>query len=262
MRNRKKTISLVLAALTVTVMTAMANLPNKTQNSGAPAGQEEATPIQEGVMSERQKKHSKIFKRFEEATRGRKLRDLVAERGDVEVRETVGTTFMPKSFNLRQYLQDLTCEADAVVIGIVQSKSSQLIEEGTFVFTDYEVRAEEVLKNNVAMPTGQSSEITVTRSGGTVKLNGHTVRAIDYRSEPLEVGARYLLYLKYIPETGAYRPFGNSMSDDTLRLSGEKVTQVSRKALPLGRRGVANVDTFMAEVRGALSDSCRGEEAR
>lgn len=262
MRNRKNFALLLLAALTITVITVMGALHDKTQNSSISTKQEEATPIQEGVMGEKQKKHSKIFKRFEGATRGRKLRDLVAERGDVEIREDVGTTFMPRSFNLKQYLQGLTCEADAVVVGRVKSKSSQLIEEGTFVFTDYEVTAEEVLKNNIAIPIIQSSDITITRSGGTVKLNGRTIRAIDYRSEPLKVGERYLLYLKFIPDTGAYRPFGNSMSDDTLHLRGDKITQVSRKPLPFGRRGVADVDIFMAEARSVLNSSCSDKGAQ
>jgi hypothetical protein len=261
MRNRKNITLLLLVSLAVTMITAVAALQSETQKN--PSGKkEEATPIQEGVMSEKQKKHSKIFKRFEGATRGRKLRDLASESGDVEVREDVGTTFMPRAFNLHEYLQGLTCDADAVVIGTVKSKSSQLIDEGTFVFTDYEVTAEEVLKDNTANPITRSSDITVTRAGGTVKLNGHTIRAIDYRGEPLVVGERHLLYLKFIPITGACRPFGNAMSDDTLHLYGDKVTQVSRKLLPLGRRGIADLNTFMAEVRNVLNGSCSGQGAQ
>jgi hypothetical protein len=262
MRNRKKFTLPLLVALTLTVMTAMAALRDETQTRSTSISQEEITPIKEGEMTEKQKKHSKIFKRFEGATGGRKLRDLVAERGDIEVREDVGTTFMPRSFNLRQYLQDLTCQADAVVVGTVKSKSSQLIEEGTFVFTDYELVAEEVLKNNVAVPIRQNNDITITRPGGAVKLNGHTIRAIDYRSEPLEVGERYLLYLKFIPATGAYRHFRNSMSDDTLHLRGGNVTQVSRKPLPFGRRGAVGTDTFMVEVRNVLDSPCATTRAQ
>jgi hypothetical protein len=262
MRSRQKITFLLLAALAVTVMTAVATLQSRPVGALSSDKQEKATPIQEGVMSEKQKKHSKIFKRFEGATGGRKLRDLVAENGDIEVREDVGTTFMPRSFNLHQYLQDLTCDADAAVVGTVKSKSSQLIEEGTFIFTDYEVTVEEVLKDSTLNPIRQNSYITVTRSGGTVKLNGHTIRAIDYRGEPLELGERYLLYLKFIPATGAFRPFGNAMSDDTLRLRGGKVTQVSRKLLPLGRRGLADLNTFMGEARSVLNGSCSNQESK
>jgi hypothetical protein len=261
MLSHKKIISLFLIAFAVTVMTALTALHGRTQSSTASSKRDEGTPIQEGVMTERQKKHSKIFKGFEGATRGRKLRDLVAERGDIDVREDLGTTFLPPSFNLHENLQRLACEADAVVIGTVKSKSSQLIEEGTFVFTDYEVAVEEILKNNFAAPIQQNNAITVTRSGGTVKLNGHIVRAIDYRDKPLEIGEHYLLYLKFISDTGAYRPFGNSMSDDTLYLRGGKITQVSRKYLPLGRR-VADADSFMAEVRTALNSSCSNQAAQ
>ena len=130
----------------------------------------DATPIQKGVMTAKQKKHSKIFKGYRDRA---KISDLMAQRGDIEIIQPVGNVRTPQSFNLDNYLQELSCKADAVVAGTVKSKASQINEDGTFVFTDYEFTSEEVLKNNAVAPINSSTGITITRTGGAVKLNGH-----------------------------------------------------------------------------------------
>lgn len=256
MRSRKKTIVLLFLVLAVTVITAMSTRQGRTQHGIAPSKQEEATPIQEGVMTEKQRKHSKIFKGFREVTGGKKLRDLVTERGDVEVIVPVGDVQTPRSVNLSKYLQNISCEADLVVIGTVKNKASQLIEEGTFVFTDYEVTATEILKNNPVVPIEPNNSITLTRSGGAVRLNNHIVRAIDYRNEPLEVGNRYLLFLRFVSETGAYRPLGSSVKEDSFQLSDGGLTQVSEKPLPFKLRRVSPEPLFMSELRAVVNNSC------
>ena len=222
--------------------------------------QEEATPIQEGVMSDKQKKHSKIFKGFKEATHGKKLRDVVADKGDVEVIVPAGDVQAPRAANASQYLNTylnrVSCKADAVLIGTVSSKASQLIEEGTFTFTDYEVSMEEILKNNYAAPIQANTNITVSRSGGAVKLNGHTIRAIDHRNEPLIVGNRYLLFLQLIPGTGAYRSLGNNLFEDSFQLSGGQIIQVSDKPLPFYSQRSSPEAPFLIELRARINRSC------
>lgn len=216
----------------------------------------EATPIQEGVMTDKQKKHSRLFKGFGDVARGRKLRDLVAQSGDVNIVQDVGDVIVPRSFNLDEYLRNLTCKADAVVIATVRSKSSNLIEEGTFVFTDYKLTVIEILKNNAATPIESSGLITFTSPGGAVELNGHTIRAVDYRNEPLQAGVNYLLYLKFIPETNSFKPFSDSINGDAFQLKDGTVIQASEKPLPFGTRRTGNVNTFMGSVRAALNQVC------
>ncbi len=222
--------------------------------------QEEATPIQEGVMSDKQKKHSKIFKGFKDVTGGKKLRDLAGERGDVEVTMPIGDVQAPRSANINQYLNkylnEVSCKADAVLIGTVTSKTSQLIEDGTFTFTDYEVRVEEVLKNNSTSPISSANTITVTRSGGAVKLNGHTIRAIDYRNESLAPGSRYLLFLQFIPETGAYQSLNNNLFEDSFQLCDGQIIQVSGKPLPFKSQRPFPETPFMVELRAVANQSC------
>lgn len=216
-----------------------------------------ATPIREGVMTGKQKKHSKIFGRFEAYTRGKKLRELVAERGDVYVIVPNGDVQLPASFNLHDFFLNLTCQADAVIIGTVKSKTSQIIEEGTFVFTDYELIVTDVLKNNVAAPIELNGSITYTSPGGAVELNGHVIRAVQRGRRPLQVGEDYLLYLKFIPETGAFKGFSNSRDSDTFQIKDGVITQVSDRPLPLGTKRTTAADAFMAEARAVLNQACK-----
>ena len=250
MQGTKKTF-VVAVVLLVLVVPATVILTSA-RNYQSPKKPDDATPIQEGVLTEKQKAHSRLFKKYDGVTRGRKLRDLVAQSGDVEVVKGLPTALVPESFTLEGYLKDLTCKADAVVVATIQSKSSQIIEEGTFIFTDYEARVDEILKSHSAQ-INPTQSITVTRVGGAVILNGHHVRATDHRQEVLEVGTQYLLYLRLIPTTNSFRAFAGSSSEDTFQIFGSKIRQTSDKALPLARRS-EDLNTFMVLARTATQN--------
>lgn len=214
----------------------------------------EPTVIQEGVMTAKQKKHSKIFKGYKDRA---KIRDLIAQKGDVEIIQPVGNVRIPQSFNLDGYLQELSCKADAVVIGRIKSKASQINEDGTFVFTDYEFTSEEVLKNNATAPINPNADITITRTGGAIKLNSHTARAIDYHELPLLAGEHYLLFLKFVPDTGAYKSLDSSRDDDSFQILGNRVIkQVSKNPLPFDGSDTVEANDFMTKVRAAVNSVC------
>ena len=243
----------VVAVLLVLVIPATMILTSA-RNYQSSKKPDDATPIQEGVLTEKQKAHSKLFKKYDDVTRGRKLRDLVAQSGDIDVVKVLPTVLVPESFTLEGYLKDLTCKADAVVVATVQSKSSQIIEEGTFIFTDYEARVDEILKSHSAQIKPTQS-ITVSRVGGAVILNGHHVRATDHRQEALGIGNQYLLYLRLIPTTNSFRAFAGPGSEDTFQVVGSKIKQTSEKLLPLARR-TEDLDTFMVLARSATQNPC------
>lgn len=255
MRSRKNIALLLLASLAVTVITAVAALQSRTQSASS-GKQEEATPIQEGVMSEKQKKHSKIFKGYDVTAKGKKLRDRVAEEGDVNIYWLVGDKRLPESFNLNNYLQEFARKADAIVVGVVRSKSSQLIEQGSYIFTDYELTVEDVLKNNSTTPLQLNGDITVTRIGGVVKLNGHVVRTIDHSEKLLRSGARYLLFLRFDSEAGTYRSLRDNLTDGSFQLRGNKIIQVSDLPLPFGGSYETAAEPFITEVRVAIKKAC------
>lgn len=257
MKEHRRKVILCLAVLAVAIMSTAATIHQHRQKGTLSIPPEEVTTIQEGVMTEKQKEHSKIYKGYAAIMGGRKIKDLVAESGDVDIWAPLYLEPHMLPISLDKYLQTLTCDADAAVIGFVKSKSSNLIESGTFLFTDYEVTVKEILKDNATAPIHQGDDITTTRSGGAVRLNKRVVRAIDPSRGRLEVGRYYLLYLKYIPATGGYRPFANTVSEDTFHLDGNTISQISRKQLPLGWNVKADANAFLSEARYALTRQCK-----
>lgn len=214
------------------------------------------TLIQEGIMTGKQRKHSKVFKGFRTSNGGRKLRDIANEIGDVYFVNMVADGRFTPGFNLQEYLNRLTCESSAVVVATVLSKSSQLIDDGTFTFTDYELTVKEVLKDNVTAPIQLNQTFTYTSPGGSVKLGGKIISTVDYRGEPLQLGKQYLLYLKFIPDTGSYKGFSNDIDGDTFEFMDGTISQASKKPLPLGAKRTTEANEFMAAVRVAANQAC------
>ena len=171
-------------------------------------------------MTERQREHSRLFKGY---GTGKKLRDLGAEvPTGVKVKRGPG---MPageegSSQSLAGFLQALACNADAVIVGVVKDKSSQLTEDGEFAFTDYELTVEQVIKDNKLSHLEPNVLLTVSRPGGKIQLSGHVIEAEDASFKPLAKNQRYLLFLKYILQTDSYSSL-NSMS--TYRLDQNNI---------------------------------------
>lgn len=258
MRNRILVVFIV--SLAVSVLTSMSVFRSQGQTNST-FKQEAATPVQEGVMSKTQKKHSKLYKDY----RGiGKIHDLIRQDGHDSDELTL--TVLPGSPELVPegesktsacLIDDLADKADAVVIGIVTAKESQLTEEGTFVFTDYVLRVEEVLKDNGKAPIGPQASLTLTRPGGKILLNGRTVTVVDKSFGPMMAGRRYLLFVKYIAETGTYQSTSANAGFELIDNTAMPLTEA-----PSESRNERSVDSFLRDVRLAiaLSQSNKGEK--
>lgn len=203
--------------------------------------QEEVTPIQEGVLTEKQKAHGKLFKHH-----GPKLRDLAAQReGAVEIEEETGFVIEdPSATPDTSPLKAAAGQADAIVVGVLKSKSAQLTEEANFIFTDYEMSVEEVIKDNEVAPVKVGRPIVVTRDGGSVEIKGKVFTAKRADFKPPLVGNRYLFFLRFIPETDSYLAYGNG----AFELKGDKVFALGDRAAML-RVDLKDASTFLNEVR-------------
>ena len=235
---------------------------NTPRPQATPPQKEEATLIQEDLISEKTKKHSKLFKEsgYKYVTNGKKLRDLAKEReGNIDMSTSIGEVILPNNFTIDEYLRDLSCKADAIVIGVITGKSSQITEEGTFTFTEYQVNTDEILKNNSTDLININDKITVLRSGGAVILNGKTITMTDYAESPLERNGKYLLFLKFIPETKAYKSLRETFADTSFRLNGEQIKQVSDQPFPLGAGRSAETSNFLTKARSAGSYECNNQ---
>ena len=119
------------------------------------------------------------------------------------------------------YFGQIAAASDAVIRGLVTNKSSQLTPNASFVFTDYEMAVTEVLSNNPVSPVEVGHSIVVTASGGKILLNGVVIIVVDEGFKPLPLDRDLVLFLRYIPETGAYQATG------ALQIDGSTITPLS-----------------------------------
>lgn len=260
MSNLKRAKSLTVLTLVIASVTAAAALHSRGQN--ASAAQDDPTPVQRGRLTQRQKEHGKLFKNKGMGN----VYDLVQKRaaeGDTEEILIESLPGMPELSQAGEAASDRlvtsAAQADAVVIGTVSGKTSQLNEAETFVFTDYDVNVFEVLKNNSAAPVGPSGTVTVTRVGGTIQLEGHVVRAVDRTAKPLQVGEKYLLFLRYLPTTGAYLA---SDGPSSFKLEGDKVVTLTEDPRYSDFQKGKGVSSFVNAVQAAVAASNEGRVGR
>ncbi|MBD0370470.1 MAG: hypothetical protein ICV60_06510 [Pyrinomonadaceae bacterium] len=250
---RKQVLLLLASALTLAGIITITSLHSRGQGaSGSKA--EVATPVQQGVMSAQQKEHSKLYKDYKGNGKLLNLLNKEENNADNELIITVmpglpelspkGRSSAPEAF-----LNNLASSADAVVIGTVTNKSSQLTENGAFVFTDYDVSVEEVLKDNGSNSLQSQSSIVVTRPGGRILLEGRVVTARDRAFKPFTVGGRYLLFLKYIPTTDAYHAVNDKGS---FELVDNKSVKLLTEA-PDAPRIDKDAPSFINDVRTAIA---------
>lgn len=203
-------------------------------------------------MTEKQKTHSRVHREYKLGPEKNLCRLVEASPAPVLV-EVGGLRELPAMDPTPQgypdwFLRIFAHEADAMVVGVVKSSSTALVEDGSFVFTDVQVEVEEVIKDNVATPIPRNSEITVTRPGGIIILKGKEVRATDVEFDSFQVNGRYVLFLTFIPESGGYRVF----SERSFQLLPRIVTKVTRKSALVLPPSHNDPEAFLREVRAAV----------
>ena len=248
--NMRKSQFFIICSLLLTGAILFTTMTNRQEaQDRSKSEQDDATPIQLGKMSERQRQHANLYQGY---GTGKKLSDLVKQHGKANVVRgpalESGNPFAP-TVTRGERVGIATCASDAIVTGTVISKESQLTSDGEFVFTDYEVRVEIVANNQIKNSLKMASMISVSRPGGAVSVDGHLVTARDLSNPPLVVGHTYFFFLKNIRATGAY--------------STERINEISSADQRLGGLGRDSADDFfndsdvslaIAEVRLAANE--------
>ena len=206
--------------------------------------EEVATPIEVGVLSAQQKEHSKLH---EDRGSDRKIAEGIRKHSASFSAHSTACPFISQ-VPLPSIVSELTGAADAIVMASFVSKSSQLTSNGSYIFTDYELRTEEVLKDSGPGALKPERIITVTRPGGKVLLYGHSATYTELAFKPLLPGHRYLLFLKYLPTTGTYRAVSHEASFDITDTNVETLTEGSARAFE------KEVSAFITSVRVAVTD--------
>lgn len=182
----------------------------------------DATPVQRGVLTEKQRSHSKLYSFYKERTNKAKMSELVGQVKSNVLQMEFYVPLLPllEPETPEDYFVELAQASDAVIRGIVTRKASQLTEDDTFIFTDYEVMVAEVLKDNEITPLNAGAIITVTRPGGKVLIDGVIIKVTEDSFAPLPLNNHdVVLFLKATPETGTYqsaRPTGSFELDGSV----------------------------------------------
>lgn len=103
-----------------------------------------------------------------------------------------------------QQLVALAADSDLVALAKAETGTSHMNADKDFLYTDWNFVTEEILKNNSYSAVGTGATILVTRPGGKLQVNGRTVYADCPDFLSFANGQQYLLYVRFIPETGAY----------------------------------------------------------
>lgn len=171
-------------------------------------------------------------------------------RTEIEVGLQTLEPFAP-AFNLHDLLKGRSCDADTIVIATVKSEISFLTEDETFLYTNHSVVVDEVIKDNPASSLQTDDKIIVSRSGGTITLNGKKVYAVNKSALPLQPNKRYLLFLTYLPERGTY------VADNlSYLLENNKIFKTTAAPLPKPLESKNEADAFIQEVRAAAAQAC------
>jgi len=181
--------------------------------------------------------------------------EVLQARGDIIKQLEVGLpVLVPNSspFNAQTYLAERACAADAIFIGTVRDQKGQLTEDQTFVFSNYKIFVDTIIKNNGETGLSPLTTVEVSRLGGEIQIHGHRVKAISQAAQPLEVGNRYLLFVTFLPEKNNFA--SNNLAfllrgKDIVRLTAD----VQSEALGRGK----DADSFISDVQAAALSPCK-----
>jgi hypothetical protein len=206
----------------------------------------DATPTQLGVLTGRQQNHSKLYSVYRERNKKKISEFITHPEGRVlAIDFEIGLgPRLTQSEAPEEYFGKLANASDAIIRGRVVQKVSQITEDDTFIFTDYDVEVMEVFKDNAISPlTGRN--IIITRPGGKIVVDGTIMQVTDHHFLPLPVDNKdVILFLKYIPDTGAYQA---TRDNGSFQIDGEILRPLTEGHFPPGV--LRNGNSFLQAVR-------------
>ncbi len=170
----------------------------------------DATPVEVGVLTQKELFHSRLHNGFGKNFPGESVSQWIASyRGKRTVLERNVYGRMWFSSDQPEIPEDYFArfaeESDAIVRGRAIHKTSQITEDDTFLFTDYDVVVSGVFKNNATRTIDIGDSITVTCLGGKIVRDDVIIKAGGNGVALLQLNVQdVLLFLKFLPETDGY----------------------------------------------------------
>lgn len=150
-------------------------------------------------------------------------------------------------------------ESDVVIRGKVTKSNASLSEDKTFIFSEFTVKVNNILKNSTSQEIGFENLITVIRGGGAVRFpSGKVIKRLAEGSPMPHIGSEYILFLDYNDEGKDYEIItayelnnGQIVPLDGLKRDGGIVRQLKSHQ---SYKGTSETD-FLNLVQQAINNS-------
>lgn len=152
------------------------------------AGQEQARPLSQPVSTSelaRARAHDKGFEG----------RPRLETTGGASVSVPYGAPIQPPYPDYKTFLRDQTCAAEMVLVGRSESARTMLNMSETFLFTDYRIKVEELVRGDLDKRT----PVIYSQAGGTAEQAGQRMRATVEGTRDLDSRRQYVLFLRSMP---------------------------------------------------------------
>lgn len=148
--------------------------------------------------------HSRLYEIYDY---GRPWTELTASKdGVIELSGQLLVCYprVPDPPTLEQQLNGMAERVDAIVLATAKSRVSGLTPRKAYLFSDWTFKVRQALKYP---QSGRVSgdRIIVTRTGGVLAVDGHTLTAQDNTFPDFSIGRTYLLFLTHVLGTGAFQ---------------------------------------------------------
>ena len=210
-------------------------------------------PLAQMAETPRQLEHGKLFQNY--GIKGHKLTEGEGQ-GGLAVHEDVPlVSTLPSRL---AFFTMIACQSDAVIVGKVVSQTAVLSQDESFIFTDAEVFATEVIKDNPLSKLPLTRSVTVTRPGGVLLMpNGRKLQVALNHFRDFSNSGQYLLFLRFLPTTQDYQ----ALWDRSFELRGSEIFNSTPLTLWDGQqahgREAVDAAAALVDARVAAASSCR-----
>jgi hypothetical protein len=199
------------------------------------------------AMTATQRAHSKLNGTYK--SNARLLDEVVS--AVIDLAPALSENPLPQTAD--EALATEVCDVDAAFIGVVDGVTPNPTEDGTFLFTDYDVRVLDVLKSPAQGHMTPPHRVIVTRPGGALLVEKELVRASINTLPLLTMSQRYLFLASYLPQTQTYSA---ASPKAVLKLEGTKLKSLGPAYAVTRDLDSSGIDAEAA-LRTVRFQSCR-----
>jgi hypothetical protein len=267
MKNRKNLMIVTFTIFAVALATVIILKPTAQVLSQQKEQQETVTVVHRGQITEKEREYSKEYrKNYAQLRRKFTFTELInksismgkttEEIGILGYEpEVPGDPDAPRITPI-QYLRNISCKADAIVLGSVKNKISHMTDDEISVYTEYPLSITVLLKDNPKMPIQINNLIEVTRPGGVIELDGRRIRVEDRTYPFLQVNRSYILFLRFISSTNGY--VISSIEGD-FEIENDTFRLLNRYPSPKELREGNNLSALLTDINKVTSTNCSEE---